>query len=55
MYRTNDGQSLDDYHDKTESNGPSIGESLEIIALELTLTRLALERWYDAEYSSPHA
>ncbi len=51
MIRTNDGISLEDSHDiDRETLGPSMGESLEMVALELTLIRVAIERWYNAEY-----
>jgi len=53
LIRTSDGTSLDDMHEDT---GETIGGEetkhplLETIALELTLIRVAIERWYDAEY-----
>jgi hypothetical protein len=47
MIRTNDGTSLDDIHEDT---GDTKHPLLEIIALELTLIRVAIERWYDAEH-----
>jgi len=56
LIRTNDGTSLDDMHEDTGALHGAIGGEdtkhplLEIIALELTLIRVAIERWYDAEY-----
>jgi len=53
LIRANDGTSLEDMHEDT---GATIGGEetthplLETIALELTLIRVAIERWYDAEY-----
>jgi len=50
MIRTNDGTSLDDFHDDTGTGRDTDHPLLETIALELTLIRVAIERWYDAEY-----
>lgn len=47
MIRTNDGTSIDDMHEDT---GDTQHPLLETIALELTLIRVAIERWYDTEY-----
>jgi len=45
MFRTNDGITINEHHEQTESNGLNIAQSLEIIALELTLLRVNLEIW----------